>query len=61
MDNLVQAVVLAPLFVWMEALFMLGYRPELRKRLDVEVGREVRRFREMKEMKEKEKEKAMAT
>ncbi|KAI9769707.1 MAG: hypothetical protein M1840_003944 [Geoglossum simile] len=34
LDNLVQAVFLAPLFVWLEILFYLGYRPELKKRLD---------------------------
>ena len=33
LDNLVQAVFLAPFFVWLEFLFMCGYRPELRQRL----------------------------
>ncbi|EFJ51084.1 hypothetical protein VOLCADRAFT_57524 [Volvox carteri f. nagariensis] len=33
MDSLVQAFALAPLFVWFEALFLLGYRPALREQL----------------------------
>ncbi|KAI4172013.1 MAG: hypothetical protein LQ346_008673 [Caloplaca aetnensis] len=45
MDNLTQAFFLAPFFVWMEVLFRLGYRPELRKRLDEAVEKEVRKYR----------------
>jgi uncharacterized membrane protein YGL010W len=30
LDNLFQAIFLAPLFVWLELLFILGYRPELK-------------------------------
>jgi 2-hydroxy fatty acid dioxygenase len=45
LDNLVQALVLAPFFVWMEALFKLGYRPELRARVDKEVEKEVEKYR----------------
>ena len=45
LDNLVQAFFLAPFFVWMEVLFKLGYREELRKRLDVEVEREIQKFK----------------
>ncbi|KAI4117346.1 MAG: hypothetical protein LQ338_007567 [Usnochroma carphineum] len=48
LDNLVQAFFLAPFFVWMEILFRLGYRPELRQRLDVAVGREVQKYRASK-------------
>ena len=47
-DNLVQAFVLAPFFVWMEILFYLGYRPELKSRLDQAVQREVERYRKSK-------------
>jgi uncharacterized membrane protein YGL010W len=36
-DNLVQALFLAPLFVWIEVLFKFGYRPELRKRMEAQV------------------------
>ena len=34
MDGLVQSFLTAPLFVWMEVLFALGYRPELQERLE---------------------------
>jgi len=34
LDNLVQAFVLAPFFVFMEVLFYFGYRPELQKRVN---------------------------
>lgn len=33
MDNLFQAACVAPLFVFMELLFVLGYRPALQKRV----------------------------
>lgn len=45
LDNLVQAVFLAPFFVWMEVLFFFGYRPELKGRLDKAVQQEVARYR----------------
>lgn len=45
LDNLVQALVLAPFFVWMEILFSMGYRPELKSRVDSAVEKEVERFR----------------
>lgn len=51
LDNLVQAVFLAPFFVWLEVLFWLGYRPELRKRVEGDVRREVERVRREKETK----------
>ncbi|KAL8994272.1 MAG: hypothetical protein Q9169_005707 [Polycauliona sp. 2 TL-2023] len=44
MDNLVQAFFLAPFFVWMEFLFLLGYRPELKSRLDKAVEKEVKKY-----------------
>lgn len=47
-DNLVQAFVLAPFFVWMEILFYLGYRPELKSRLDMAVQKEVEKYRTSK-------------
>jgi uncharacterized membrane protein YGL010W len=49
LDNLAQALFLAPFFVWMKILFWLGYRPELKKRLDRAVEGEIRKFREQKE------------
>ncbi|KAI9876180.1 MAG: hypothetical protein M1830_007081 [Pleopsidium flavum] len=45
LDNLVQAVFLAPFFVWMEVLFFFGYRPELKRRLDQAVGQEVAKYK----------------
>lgn len=48
LDNLVQALFLAPFFVWFEILFYFGYRPELKARLDKAVGKEVKKFRESK-------------
>lgn len=45
LDNLVQAIFLAPLFVWLEVLFAFGYRPELKARLNANVEKEVTRFK----------------
>lgn len=44
-DNLVQAIFLAPFFVWLEVLFFLGYRPELKSRLDEAISREIAKYR----------------
>ena len=49
LDNIVQAVFLAPFFVWLEVLFALGYRPELKGRLDIAVQKEVAKFKQSKE------------
>ncbi|KAK4189720.1 hypothetical protein QBC35DRAFT_126865 [Podospora australis] len=48
LDNLFQAIFLAPLFVWLELLFMVGYRPELKKRVDKAVQVEIAKFRARK-------------
>ena len=48
LDNLVQALFLAPFFVWMKILFTFGYRPELKARLDKAVQKEVSKYREEK-------------
>ena len=45
LDNLVQAVFLAPLFVWLEVLFFMGYRPGLKSRLDKAVEADIAKFR----------------
>jgi uncharacterized membrane protein YGL010W len=45
LDNLVQAIFLAPMFVWLELLFMLGYRPELQARVQKSVQEELAKFR----------------
>jgi uncharacterized membrane protein YGL010W len=51
LDNLFQAIFLAPLFVWLELLFMLGYRPNLKARVDKAVAVEVAKFRQQKALK----------
>ncbi|ORY19409.1 hypothetical protein BCR34DRAFT_595377 [Clohesyomyces aquaticus] len=48
LDNLVQALFLAPFFVWMEILFSLGYRQDLKRRLDTAVEREIQKFKDEK-------------
>lgn len=53
MDNLVQALFLAPFFVWLEVLFYLGYRPELKTRLDAAIQKEIAGFRASKSSKSK--------
>lgn len=45
LDNLVQALFLAPLFVWLELLFKFGYRRELQSRVDKAVQAELAKFR----------------
>jgi uncharacterized membrane protein YGL010W len=39
------AVVLAPFFVHLEILFALGYRPEMHKQLNNEIGKEITKLR----------------
>ena len=51
LDNLTQAFLLAPFFVWMEVLFFFGYRPELKGRLDSAVEKEIKKYRKGKEQK----------
>lgn len=48
LDNLVQAFFLAPFFVWMEILFSIGYRPELRSRVAKAVEKDVNAFHNSK-------------
>ncbi|KAJ2352317.1 hypothetical protein IWW50_004455, partial [Coemansia erecta] len=45
LDNLVQAFVMAPFFVFLELLFALGYRPALNRELRNEIGSRVLAFR----------------
>lgn len=49
LDNLVQALFLAPFFVWMEILFALGYRPELNARVDGAVMKEIEKYHKSKQ------------
>jgi 2-hydroxy fatty acid dioxygenase len=51
LDNLLQAVFLAPFFVWFEILFFFGYRPELKARLDKSVQVEIMKFKAQKQVK----------
>lgn len=48
LDNLLQAFVLAPFFVWMEVLFSLGYRPELKARVEKDVEKAIAKFEKEK-------------
>lgn len=51
LDNLVQALFLAPFFVWLEVLFAFGYRPELKSRLEKAVKGDISKFTAEKEAK----------
>jgi uncharacterized membrane protein YGL010W len=37
LDSFAQSIIMAPLFVWYEVLFFLGYDKEFKKRLDMKV------------------------
>ncbi|KAK9466851.1 hypothetical protein V1512DRAFT_224910 [Lipomyces arxii] len=45
LDNLVQALVLAPFFVVFEVIFKLGFRKELQARLETRVEQELKKFK----------------
>jgi uncharacterized membrane protein YGL010W len=45
LDNLVQALFLAPLFVWYEVLFKMGFYKQLQKEVDVEIEAEVAKLK----------------
>lgn len=51
LDNLVQAIFLAPLFVWLEFLFKFGYRQELQARVEKKVQIEIAKFQEQRQKK----------
>ncbi|CAG8497905.1 5474_t:CDS:2 [Paraglomus brasilianum] len=44
-DNIAQALLLAPLFVWLEVLFATGYRPALQKRVEAKVNTAITKFK----------------
>lgn len=48
LDNLMQAFFFAPFFVWLEMLFSLGYRPQLKARINRAVLKEIAKFKEAK-------------
>lgn len=45
LDNLLQALLLAPLFVWLEILFFFGYRRELQARVEKQVEQKLAEYR----------------
>ncbi|KAG1874729.1 hypothetical protein DFJ58DRAFT_650948 [Suillus subalutaceus] len=45
LDNIVGALVLAPFFVHLELMFMIGYRPALHKQLQNDIGVEIAKMR----------------
>jgi len=49
------ALVLAPYFVVWEVLFFLGYRPQMKKELDVFVEADIAAFRARKALSDKQK------
>lgn len=51
LDNLFQAIFLAPLFVWLEMLFSFGYRPELQARVNSMVKEDIAKYRTEQEVK----------
>lgn len=51
LDNLFQAIFLAPLFVWLEVLFSMGYRPELQKRVNAMVKQDIAKFKSERDAK----------
>jgi len=50
LDNAVQALIMAPFFVFMELLFKLGYRPELQRRVETQAQK---KFEELEAKKAK--------
>ena len=55
LDSLLQSLVLAVFFVWLEVLFFFGYRPQLFKRLQNRTEIEVTKYRREKALKEAKK------
>jgi len=53
LDNLVQALVLAPFFVFCETLFMFGYRPALAKSIDEKAALDIAKWKESQSKKAK--------
>lgn len=45
LDNLFQSLFLAPLFVFLEYLFIFGYRPELQRRVEEGVQKKIAEFK----------------
>lgn len=45
LDNLLQAIVLAPFFVFIELLFMFGYKPKLQEELETHVLQSIKEWK----------------
>jgi uncharacterized membrane protein YGL010W len=45
LDNLVQALFLAPLFVWYEILFKLGFYKKLQAEVDIGIEQEIAKLK----------------
>ncbi|KAI8350866.1 hypothetical protein BD560DRAFT_427343 [Blakeslea trispora] len=52
LDNLVQAIVSAPYFVFFEVLFFFGYRPQLYKEVMTDINRDVAAFKAKRAMRD---------
>ncbi|KAF9999149.1 hypothetical protein BGZ79_007233 [Entomortierella chlamydospora] len=55
LENLLQALVLAPYFVVYEVLFFFGYRPQLKQELDVLIRADIAQFRAKQALAQKDK------
>ncbi|KAG0240876.1 hypothetical protein B0O80DRAFT_459328 [Mortierella sp. GBAus27b] len=55
LDNLLQALVLAPYFVVYEVMFYFGYRPQLKEELDVLIKEDIAQFKARKALEQKQK------
>ncbi|KAF9132256.1 hypothetical protein BGW39_000508 [Mortierella sp. 14UC] len=56
-ESVVQAAVLGPYFILWEVLFFLGYKPQLKKELDILVKADIAAFRARKALANKQKQK----
>ena len=48
-DSLLQAIFIAPFFVWLECLFSLGYNKELKSKVTNAAGRDIAAFRKRRD------------
>lgn len=48
MENFGHSFLTAPFFIWVDILFKLGYKPELKKRVDRSIAKNVSEFRREK-------------
>lgn len=53
MDNFQGSLLMAPLFVLIEAMFLLGYKPEFKQSMQALANEKIRVFKESKETKVK--------